>query len=440
MNILPFQLATSNDLLTSRAGLVCVAELMKSLDFSGLVDMHFPVPGSNRGFKPSAFVNSLVLMLHDGGECLDDLRHLRADTGLRGLLSLKDVPQADSAGDWLRRLGQQGVSSVAEINRSLLNASLHHRTEVTLDIDATEICSARRGARYTYNKNQGFMPMVGHIAETGQIVASDFRAGNVAPAKDNMAFIERCQQALPKGVSITHLRIDAAGYQSAIIRHCLDKRIEFAIRARMSQNLRSLITNRPESDWQPLIGRNGKARHGESSCQVVHTMSGLESPFIVIVQRKALRGQVDLPFDIAAEVVEEVIHDGYLYRAIATNRTELSNSELIHWYNQRAEHSENRIKELKLDFGARQLPCGDFDANALYFAICTLACNLFALMRMLLPAQWEACRATTIRWRLYALAGKVVRHGRSVTLKLTQSGVQLLCVILTRSREFPLRI
>ena len=70
---------------------MCVAELMKSLDLSNLVDQHFPVLGINRGFKPSAFVDSLVLMLHDGGECLDDLRHLRTDKALRELLSLRSV-------------------------------------------------------------------------------------------------------------------------------------------------------------------------------------------------------------------------------------------------------------------------------------------------------------------------------------------------------------
>jgi hypothetical protein len=180
----------------------------------------------------------------------------------------------------------------------------------------------------------------------------------------------------------------------------------------MSQNLRNLIVSHPESGWQPLIGRNGQARHGESTCQVVHMFGGLETPFTVIVQRKTLSGQVDLAFNSADEVVEEVIQDDYFYRAIATNRTALSNGNVIRWYDQRAEHSENWIKELRLGFGANRLPCGDFDANALYFAICTLAYSLFALMRMLLPAQGEACRATTIRWRLYALAGKVVRHGR----------------------------
>jgi hypothetical protein len=31
-------------------------------------------------------------------------------------------------------------------------------------------------------------------------------------------------------------------------------------------------------------------------------------------------------------------------------------SKVIHFYNQRGEDSENRIKELKNDFGARQMP------------------------------------------------------------------------------------
>ena len=407
MNILPFQLESTNDLLTSRAGLVCIAELMKSLDLSQRIDQYFPVPGSNRGFKPSVFVNSLLLMMHDGGECLDDLRLIRVDSALRQLIGLKTVPQADSTGDWLRRLGQRGVSAIAEVNRSVLSAGLHQCRSVTLDIDATEICSAKREAKYTYNKNQGYMPIVGHIAETGQVVASDFRAGNVAPATDNMTFIKQCEQALPKGVRVTKLRIDAAGYQTNIIRYCLSQDMGYAIRAKMSENLRHLITRRSEQDWQPLMGRDGEPHKHQSVCQVVHTIGDLETPITVIVQRKALRGQVDLPFEEDSET-EQVVHNAYLYRAIATNRLDLSHSEVIHWYNQRAEHSENRIKELKLDFGANRLPCGDFDANALYFAITTLAYNLFALLRMVLPAKWESCRVTTIRWRLYALAGKVI--------------------------------
>ena len=150
----------------------------------------------------------------------------------------------------------------------------------------------------------------------------------------------------------------------------------------------------------------------------------------MIVQRKRIEGQ--LPLDLETTPSEEIIQQGaYLYRAIATNRTEMTDSECVRWYNQRAEDSENRIKELKKDFGAERMPCADFDANALYFSLCALAYNLFALMRALLPIRFERCRAKTIRWRLYALAGKVVMHGRKLYLKVTAAHRKLLAEVFS---------
>jgi hypothetical protein len=43
---------------------------------------------------------------------------------------------------------------------------------------------------------------------------------------------------------------------------------------------------------------------------------------------------------------------------------------------------------MSYDFGAKQMPCADFNANALYFDICSLSYNLFALMRQLLPLEF----------------------------------------------------
>jgi hypothetical protein len=68
--------------------------------------------------------------------------------------------------------------------------------------------------------NKGYIPMVGHIAETGQIVGCDFRQGNAAPAKQNFEFIQQCQKALPREYTIGALRIDVAGYQTRIIQYC----------------------------------------------------------------------------------------------------------------------------------------------------------------------------------------------------------------------------
>ena len=437
MNILPYKLATTNDKLTSRAGLLAIAQLMESLQLAERIDAHFPQPKSNRGFKPSVFVQTFILMQHEGSFHLDDVRHLSDDQALRAVLDLKNVPQASSLGAWLRRMGNdtESFSALQEINKIILKSALHKCQGITLDIDATEIVANKADAKWTYNKNQGYMPMVGHIAETGQIVACDFREGNASPAKENLKFIRQCQTSLPKDYFIKSLRIDAAGYQTNIIQYCDQENITYAIRAKMSTVIKSHINGLKGSDWQPLLNKKGEAVTNQDTYRTVHCIGDYEKAFTLIIQRTRIKGQAELALGIDPSE-EEITADGYLYRAIATNQNEWSNSEIIHWYNQRGEDSENRIKELKLDFGGDTLPCSDFNANALYFLLSTLSYNLFALMRQLLPEGLSHHRAMTIRWRLYAIAAKVVKTGRQFFVKLQTKNHLLLEQVLTALRRF----
>ncbi len=380
--ILPYKLDTTNDLLTSRAGLLDIAQLMDSLNLAERIDQHFPSPKSNRGYKPSEFIKTLILMQHEGSFHLDDIRHIQGDEALRTVLDLKKLPQATTLGDWLRRMGNQPRIQDAwvKVNRALLQSALHHCKKVTLDIDATEIVAHKADAKWTYNKNKYFMPMVGHIAETGQVVAVDFRQGNVPPAQDNLAFIQQCQRSLPEGCALNALRIDAAAYQIKIIEYCDEQGIEYAIRAKTSAAMRAQIEAASDSDWQPLLDKQGEAISGQSIYRTSFCIGDYEKAFTLIIQRTALKGQASLDLD-SQESSDTISQGGYVHRAIATNRDELSDSQIVHWYNQRAEDSENRIKERKLDFGGDTLPCSDFNANALYFLISALSYNLFALMR-----------------------------------------------------------
>ena len=117
-----------------------------------------------------------------------------------------------------------------------------------------------------------------------------------------------------------------------------------------------------------------------------------------------------------------------------TNQKDWTDSQIIHWYNQRGEDSENRIKELKLDFGGDVLPCSDFGANALYFMISALSFNLLALLRLFLPEELAHHRAMTIRWQLYAIAAKLVKTGRQIFIKMKEKHHVLLEAVLARIR------
>ncbi len=211
--------------------------------------------------------------------------------------------------------------------------------------------------------------------------------------------------------------------------------IQYAIRAKSSATMRAQIEAVSDSDWQPLVDKKGKAVKGQDTYRASFCIGDYEKAFTLVIQRKVIKGQVSLALE-AESGTDEICAGGYVYRAIATNRDGLSDSEIVQWYNQRAEDSENRIKELKLDFGGDTLPCSDFNANALYFLICTLSYNLFALMRQLLPEELAHHRAMTLRWRLYAMAGKVVRTGRKLFVKLQEKHRTLLEQVLMALKEF----
>jgi len=175
MNILNYKLDTTNELLTSRVGLLTTAHTMQALDLSNIIDKHFPALGSNRALKASTFVNTLVLSQHEGGECLDDTTHIAKDKAL-GMLINQQTPTPQAIGTWLRRLGKnnQGVKALLKANKTLLSSALHNCKNITLDIDASEVIANKVDAQWTYKSNKGYMPMVGHIAQTSQIVATGF--------------------------------------------------------------------------------------------------------------------------------------------------------------------------------------------------------------------------------------------------------------------------
>ncbi len=75
---------------------------------------------------------------------------------------------------------------------------------------------------------------------------------------------------------------------------------------------------------------------------------------------------------------------------------------------------------LKNDLGGGVLPCGRFGANAAWWRLNVLAANLLAYLQAgPLPAALRTVRPKALRFCLFHLAGRVVRHARSWVLKLS---------------------
>jgi len=437
MQILPYSIETTHDLLTSRAGLTSIAHVMQALDLEKTINQVLPKPKSNRAIAHADYFSTLILMMHEGSFQLDHVANIAEDKALCTLLGLENIPKPSSLGGWLRRMGKTPFLKYwHEVNKVVLKAALHRCKKVTLDIDATEIIAHKSSAEWTYKNNKGFMPMVGHIAETGQVVSCDFRQGNASPAKNNLEFIQQCQQALPDDCHVKALRIDAAGYQESIIRYCDENHIQYAIRAVKSTAIKNIVAAVAPEKWEPFYDKSGNVVENQHTFRSSHCIGRYEKPFSVVIQRCKVSNQKTLDLDDESTSNTELEMDGYIYRAIATNYDHWTDCEVIHWYNQRGEDSENRIKELKLDLGGDCLPCSDFEANGVYFLISALAYNLLALLRELLPEKLSRCRAPSLRNRLYAMAGKLVKSGRCWYLKVQGKNQALLSEVFLSLRRF----
>src|SRR5450756_1817753 len=101
-------------------------------------------------------------------------------------------------------------------------------------------------------------------------------------------------------------------------------------------------------------------------------------------------------------------------------------------------HCMNKTKRaFRLIVMRRSREQGSFEANAVFFAIGALAYNLYLGFRGIALGQgWERSQVQTVRWRLFQTAGKIVRHGRQLFLKISAAMLDVFAAIRERCARF----
>ncbi len=431
--VLNFSIDSTDERLTSRSGEIVFGEYLKAIGVDQLCDRYLPQPKSNRGYAPFNFIQPLLLMMHGGGRSLDDMRMVQTDKAMQEVLHIDKVPTADSTGKWLKRHGLIGMYGTEDINKVLLKRYIKRIEEpLVLDIDASLIESHKSIAEYTYKMFPGFTPMIGHI-NGGYVIHSEFRSGNIAPADNNLTFVKRCEDQLPKESKLQYLRADSASYQAKLFDYCEDNDITYTIGANLDRSVLNSI--KEIKQWETMRSVDGKTHHvNEEVAEFIHTMQHTNHSFRLIVSKKTttpiLHG------------FEEILNEEALlayaserYHVIATNadEEEMPIREAIMFYRKRGDTSENRIKELKNGFNLKYLPTSDFAGNAFYFQIGVLAYNLFVLFKETLEKRWQHHTIQTLRYKLYNIAGKVITHARQTILKVNTQFVDMLESIRKKS-------
>ena len=163
--------------LTGQGGFLAFGEYLRGMKLRERVATHLPAPGSNRGFGPDVFVQTLISLQILGGQTLSDLRELEREKTLLGLLDQTVIPDEDTVGQWLRRMGdpekkQTGLVGLGEVRDEIAREILSRdgMKDYTLDLDASFLLSGKASAQYSYLKEKGYMPMLAALYENGLFV------------------------------------------------------------------------------------------------------------------------------------------------------------------------------------------------------------------------------------------------------------------------------
>jgi len=459
MTLLPLEISPEpvKEMLTAFGGLPLVLQTMKTLRVLQSIAQHVGVKQRERGFSEAEMITSLVALMCMGGDCVDDLRRLKADPGVETLLG-HAVPAPETARKFLnlfhqdaaideakasRKPGQiayipsetaplEGLGQVGKDLLRELGARLPHQKIATVDQDATIQFSKKKEALPTYEGGRGYQPMVAIWAEVGVSLADEFRDGNVPARMEPLTVAQRAFAALPETVEKSYYRADSASYNWALLAWLRDPQrangpagpIGFAISAEMHAPLREAIEALPEASWTPYKAPGQKVDEQKDWAEVDD------------VPTEPNENKDAKPLRYVAIRVRprqgELFADGtkLKYFAVVSNRWELDGARLLQWHREKAGTIEMVHDIFKNELGGGVLPSGRFGANAAWLRLVLLAHNvLVALKHLALPPELLAARPKRLRFELLVQVGRLVHHAHRLVLRLASSLERVSCYV-----------
>jgi hypothetical protein len=417
--------------VTPHAGVALLVELGRRSGVMAAAEKYLPPKKSAKGLGQGQMVESFLLLSALGGDCIDDFQGLRRDYGLRALVGYT-LPSAPTARQWLDRFHeeeqvaerpQQGsfippesrwLAGLRAVVRQTVRAYVTTQQPgpaVTLDVDAHLVESAKRAAQPTYQGFRGYQPLLVQWAETGLVLADEFRDGNVPASRNIREVVDEAYDSLPAGEWQVQVRSDSAAYEQAVLDHWQERGWRFAVSADMSRQLRAAIVDLPPSAWKVWAEEpDGFVREWA------------EAPY---VPSRAPERRDSQPYRYLAIRIRPpqgiLFADGARVKhfAVVTNDWETGGCELLEWHRGKAGTIEQVHRVLKDELAAGVYPSGRFGANAAWLRLQVLTFNLLELLKAAaLDPQYRNARPKRLRFAVFTQFGRVVRHARRQLVRL----------------------
>ncbi len=418
--------------MTPWAGVSLLVELGRKCGMVETAERVLLQKKSSRGLTPGQTLESFVLLSALGGDCIEDMEHLREDKGLAAMLGYTP-PAVETARQWLDKfhdeepmLGRpaQGsflpveskpLAGLREVNRRVIwanVAAIKPALELTIDVDAHLVETNKAGAQYCYEGYKAFQPMVAGWAETGLVLVDEFREGNVPVSKDIKRIVDEAHQMVPDRKWKVRIRSDSAAYEQDILDHWQLEGWRFAVSADMSIQLRQEIESLPEEAWRTW--REEKGGRLREWAEVAYVPSKQ-------YEEKQAQPYRYLAIRISPQQAG-LFEDGSRFRhfAVVTNIWDMEGQALLEWHRGKAGTIEHIHHILNNELAAGVYPSGKHGANAAWLRLPVITHNLLQLLKAgVLPPEYADARPKRLRFAIFTGFGRVIRHAGQVLLRIS---------------------
>ena len=418
---------------TPFAGASLLIELGRASGVMGAAEKHLPPKKTTKGLGQGQMVEVMVLLSALGGECPEDLERLRKDKGLEALLGYK-LPAAPTVRQWLERFHDeeavsarpkqgsfipgesQGLSGLRAVLRHSVRAYVATQAtsgDVTLDVDAHLVESHKQSARCTYEGFPGFQPVLVSWAETGLVLADEFRDGNVPAGKELDRVVEEAYEGLParEGGWRVRIRSDSAAYDQRVLGNWDGRGWKFAVSADMTPQLRQEIDKLAVEAWHCWeVEAKGYVREWAEVPYVpsrVPERKDSQPPRYLVLRIRPPQG-----FFFADGM--ELKHF-----AVVTNDWEMDGRSLLEWHRGKAGTIEHIHRVIKDELAGGVYPSGKFGANAAWLRLQVITHNLLELLKATaLREEYRRARPKRLRFAIFSQMGRVVSHARQYFIRV----------------------
>ena len=356
-------------------------------------------------------VVGLFVTVLTGGRRFAHVERLRSDAVVRAIVGARRLPSAMTLtryfGGWVQAQVEQLVEVVWRWQLARLPTQ---PLGAVLDMDSTvfERYGAQEGSLKGHNRRKhgrpSHHPLLALLAEAKVVLHAWLRSGNTGSARGVRAFLDQALAYLPAGYRLYGVRADSGFFDATVLSDLEQRELPYAIAVRLTKPLRNRVAG--ITTWQEFGS-------GLEVSELMYETYGWQAPRRVVCVRERISERAQARGRQLIEV------PGYTFHAVVTT-LDLPPVDLWRFYNSRAE-CENRIKELKEDFGA-----GGFCLQSFYGteAVFRLICCLYNLMaefrRDILHAPTQ--RLLTVRHQVLVVGGILGANGRTPVLRLGLRG------------------